>query len=93
MNLAGKAREEFYQAELNLVTAKSLLQNAEVSFENAKDQLKLYLGMDLYQDFSILANVAVNPVEVDLEKAIESGLDCEWNCASGKLMLNPASLI
>ncbi len=69
------AREELYQAELNLATAKSSLQNAEVSFENAKDQLKLYLGMDLYEDFSILANVAANPVEVDLEKAIQSGLE------------------
>ena len=69
------AREELYQAELNLATSKSSLQNAEVSFENAKDQLKLYLGMDLYQDFSILANVAANPVNVDLEKAIASGLE------------------
>ena len=68
------AREELYQAELNLATSKSSLQNSEVSFENAKDQLKLYLGMDLYQDFSILANVTANPVQVDLEKAIESGL-------------------
>lgn len=68
------AREELYQAELNVATARSSLQNAEVSFENAKDQLKLYLGMDLYQDFTIMANVAANPVPVDLEKAIESGL-------------------
>ena len=68
------AREELYQAELNLATAKSSLQNAEVTFDNAKDQLKLYLGMDLYIDFSILANVAANPVPVDLEKAIETGL-------------------
>lgn len=68
------AREELYQAELNLATAKSSLQNAEVSYENAKDQLKLYLGMDLYEDFSILANVAANPVPVELETAIESGL-------------------
>jgi outer membrane protein len=68
------AMEELYQAELNLATAKSSLQNAEVSFENAKDQLKLYLGMDLYQDFSILANVAANPVPVNLERAIQTGL-------------------
>ena len=68
------AKEELYQAELNLATSKSTLQNREVMFENAKDQLKLYLGMDLYEDFSILADVTVNPVEVDLEKAIESGL-------------------
>jgi len=68
------AKEELYQAELNLATSKSTLQNREVMFENAKDQLKLYLGMDLYEDFSILADVAVNPVQVDLEKAIENGL-------------------
>jgi outer membrane protein TolC len=69
------AMEELYQAELNLATSKSSLQDREVAFENAKDQLKLYLGMDLYDDFAILADVAVNPVPVDLEKAIETGLN------------------
>jgi outer membrane protein TolC len=68
------AMEELYQAELNLATSKSSLQDREVAFENAKDQLKLYLGMDLYKDFSILADVSANPVPVDLEKAIETGL-------------------
>jgi outer membrane protein TolC len=43
-------------------------------FDNAKDQLKLYLGMDLYEDFSILADVVTNPVPVNLEKAIETGI-------------------
>jgi len=74
VNAGLAAKEELYQAELNLATSKSTLQNREVMFENAKDQLKLYLGMDLYEDFSILADVAVNPVQVDLEKAIENGL-------------------
>ena len=32
------AKEEFYQAELNLSTSKSGLQNNEVAYENAKDQ-------------------------------------------------------
>jgi outer membrane protein TolC len=44
------AKEELYQAELNLATSKSTVQDNEVSFENAKDQLKLYLGIDLFQD-------------------------------------------
>ncbi|WP_372948017.1 TolC family protein [Mariniphaga sp.] len=69
------AMEELYQAELNLATSNSSLQDREVAFENAKDQLKLYLGMDLYTDFSILADVSANPVPVDLEKAIETGLE------------------
>ncbi len=69
------AKEEEYQAELNLATAKSTLQNNEVAFENAKDQLKLYLGMDLFEDVMILADVSANPVPVDLDKAIENGLE------------------
>nr|WP_321358742.1 TolC family protein [uncultured Draconibacterium sp.] len=68
------AKEEEYQAELNLASAKSTLQNSEVNFENAKDQLKLYLGMDLFEDIMILADVSVNPVPVDLDKAINNGL-------------------
>jgi len=68
------AKEEFYQAELNLSTSKSSLQNAEVAYENAKDQLKLYLGMDLFQDILVLADIAANPVKVDMDMAIENGL-------------------
>ncbi|MCE4563728.1 TolC family protein [Maribellus sp. CM-23] len=69
------AKEEQYQAELNLSTAKSTVQNNEVNFENTKDQLKLYLGMDLYQDIMILADISANPVKVDLDLAIQNGLD------------------
>ncbi len=69
------AKEEQYQAELNLATSKSSLQDAEVSFENNKDQLKLYLGMDLFEDIMILADISANPVPVDLDKAIDNGLN------------------
>ncbi len=69
------AREELYQAELNLSTSKSNVQNNEVNFENAKDQLKLYLGMDLFQDILILADIGSNPIPVDLDRAIENGLN------------------
>ncbi|NCB07054.1 MAG: TolC family protein [Bacteroidia bacterium] len=68
------AKEELYQAELNLATSKSTVQDNEVSFENTKDQLKLYLGMNLFEDILVLADVAANPVQVDLDKAIENGL-------------------
>lgn len=69
------AKEELYQAELNLATSKSTVQDREVSFENTKDQLKLYLGMDLYEDFLVLGDIAANPVKVDLDKAIDNGLN------------------
>ncbi len=69
------AKEELYQAELNLSTSKSTVQNNEVTFENAKDQLKLYLGMDLNQDIMILADVSENAVPVDLDVAVQNGLE------------------
>ena len=69
------AREELYQAELNVATASSGMQNSQVNFENAKDQLKMYLGMNLFEDILVYADVEAVPVPVDLDKAIESGLN------------------
>ncbi len=71
------AMEELYQADLNLMQSKSTVQDRTVSYENAKDQLKLTLGMDLYSDFSIVnPDVSTEePVKVDVDKAIENGLN------------------
>ncbi|TKG92485.1 TolC family protein [Puteibacter caeruleilacunae] len=68
------AKEELYQAELNLATAKSTLQNKEVSLENSKDEFKNYIGMDLFEDIIVFADINLNVVPVDLEQAIQSGL-------------------
>ena len=70
------AQEELYQAELNLMQSKSTVADRTVSYENAKDQLKLTLGMDLDTDFSIVnINLATEKeVDVDLQKAIDNGL-------------------
>ncbi len=68
------AKEEQYQAELNLATSKSTVQDRIVAFENAKDQLKLYLGMDLFEDFTVMADPTANRVNIDLQQAIDNGL-------------------
>ncbi|MDR2910506.1 MAG: TolC family protein [Bacteroidales bacterium] len=70
------AMEELYQAELNLMQSQSTVEERTVSYENAKDQLKLLLGMDIYSDFVIL-NIDISTqesVSVNLEQAIENGL-------------------
>ena len=69
------AREELYQAELNLASSKSTLQNQEVSLENAKDSFKVMIGMSIYEDISVLADISLSPYKIDLEKAIEHGLE------------------
>jgi len=69
------ALEELYQAELNLASSSSSLQNAQVALESAKDQFKVDVGMDIYETIAVLAEVAVDSVPVDLDRAISMGLE------------------
>ena len=69
------AKEELYQAELNFATAKSTLENAQVTLDNNKDQFKQYIGMDILEEMTVMTDVAFNPVNVDVKKAIEYGLN------------------
>lgn len=64
------AEEELWQAELNLANAESTVNDKEVSLENAKDQLKQYIGLSLNADFNLLANIDVKTIDVKLEDAI-----------------------
>jgi len=69
------AMEELYQAELNLTTSKSNLQNARVNLENAKDDFRQYIGIPLNQEVDIETNVEYKEVMVELDKAIQNGLE------------------
>jgi len=68
------AREEMFQAELNLATTKSDFENKQVSLENAKDDFKLLIGMSLYDDLIVIPNIDVDTVAVDIGFAIDQGL-------------------
>jgi len=68
------AREELYQAELNLANAQSAVEERVVSLENAKDQLKQSLGMPLNEQIAVTADIEVSPIAVDLNRAVQSGL-------------------
>ena len=68
------AKDELFQAELNLATARSSVDESKVSSENAKDKLKQTLGMRLDEDILVFAEVDIKPIQVDLEQAITHGL-------------------
>lgn len=84
------AREELYQAELNLATSKSSLDNNKVELENAKDEFKFLLGISLYEDITVSTNIQYIPVVVDLEKAIENGLTQRLELTQREIDLNNA---
>ncbi|MDR2148942.1 MAG: TolC family protein [Tannerella sp.] len=68
------AKEELYQAEVNLATAQSTVEERVVSLENTKDELKQSLGMSLNDPIEVIATVHVDPVFVNLEEAINKAL-------------------
>ena len=68
------ALEELYQAELNLANSRSTVQNNQVTFQNALDDLKELVGLPLEEDISVAAEISEKTVLVDLEKALAEGL-------------------
>lgn len=69
------AQEELYQAELNLATSESTLENSEVMLENAADDFKLLLGMDLTEEVTVEVDVNFVTQQVDLNTAIQHALE------------------
>lgn len=69
------AKDELFQAEVNLATAKSSVEERQVSLENSKDKLKQTLGMNLDEDLMVFAEIDVEPVDVNVEQAISHGLE------------------
>jgi len=68
------AREELYQAELNLATSSSDVDNQRVSLDDAKDDFKLLIGMSLYDDIIVIPDISVDTIDVDVAFAIDHGL-------------------
>ncbi len=68
------ALEELYQAELNLASSRSSLQDRKVQLENNLDNLKLQIGLPIMDEVDIEADINYKIVNVDQEKAINNAL-------------------
>ena len=86
------AREELFQAEVNLTSAKSSVQTAEVSLKNAKDDLKQTLGMPLKEDIDVSVTIDVTTVLIDEERAIHSGLTSRMELRQREISIAEADL-
>lgn len=75
VNAGLAAKEQLYQAELNLMNAKSTLQNREVDLENIKDDFKNYIGIAIKDEVITLADITVTPTNVDLAIAVQHALE------------------
>jgi len=75
VNAGLAAKEQLYQAELNLMNAKSSLQNREVELENIKDDFKSFIGIQLKDEVITLADISITPTQVDMAIAVQHALE------------------
>lgn len=68
------AKEELYQAELNLANSRTNVQNVRVGLENAMDDFKILLGLPIDHEITVVADVSFQQIAVDESKATENAL-------------------
>ena len=74
VNAGLSAKEELFQAEVNLLTSESTVKSAEMTYESSKDSFKQMLGMDLNTDIIVLPNTDIEPITVDANLAVQYAL-------------------
>ena len=84
------AKEELYQAELNLANSRLSSANARMSFANSKDALKDLLGLSLFDEISVDADVEFSKIPVNLEKATKSGLSTRMEIREQEISIRNA---
>jgi len=84
------ALEELYQAELNLATSRSNLQNRQVALENSLDNFKLLIGIPLDEPVTIDADITYEVVDVDLAKAVDTALKNRMELRQRKISIENA---
>ena len=60
---------------MNLASSESTVYSQEISYENAKDNFKLLLGISLDEDISVVPNTDIVPIKVDALQAVKYALD------------------
>ncbi len=70
------AKEELYQAEVNLANSESTVYSKEISFEKCERQFQAFLlGMSLDEDIAILFDNNIPTVDVNINDAVKYALD------------------
>jgi len=69
------AREELLQAELDMTSSNAEVKNQQVALANALDELKDLIGISLFDEIGIVADISMDSVEVNLQKALDYGLE------------------
>ncbi len=84
------ALEELYQAEVNLASARSQVYTREVQLQNAKDNFKQMIGMDLDENFRVELSIELDSVDINMDKAIQNALNSRLEIRNREIELQNA---
>ena len=84
------AQEELYQAELNLLSSQSSLENAQVALANSLDAFKQLIGISLYDEIDVSEDISLQPVEADVQMALDHGLEYRMELRQREISIETA---
>ncbi|MCD4692598.1 MAG: TolC family protein [Calditrichales bacterium] len=84
-------REELYQAELDLTSSKSKVQNEQTELENYIDRFKQLIGLSIFDDVTVTTDISHHPVEIDLQTALDTGLKYRMELRQRKINIENAN--
>lgn len=84
------AKEELYQAELNLANSHSSVASAEIDLESSKDDLKDILGISLFEEIEVVAEVEHREIPVDLDQALRHGMESRMELRQSEISIQNA---
>lgn len=74
-NVGKIAENDVLQSELELMNAQTSYAEAQIQFDKASEDLKIFLGTDQNTDFEIIPPVAVPIFEIDKAKALANAIE------------------
>ncbi len=87
-----EAKEELYQAVVNLVTSESSLKDANVSLEDTKDEFRVLLGVGFDYEFDVVVNVTPDSISVNATQAVDKALSVRSELRQKQISIETARL-
>jgi Outer membrane protein len=86
-------KEELYQAEVNLASAQSSVEQNTVQLNNLYDRLKQTLGMPLSEEINVTANIDdITPLIIDLDQAVKFAMSSRMELRQREISIELAEM-
>jgi outer membrane protein len=82
--------DQLLQQEVSLASAKASLENRQVSLQNSFESFNQLIGLPIDQQLVIQADISYQPVDVDVDKAVEYALKYRFEIRQRQISIEQA---